>query len=114
MSTNEFNAPYVTTSAAAASSLVLRAKPGGVMDFYANTTTATVWLMLVDVAAAPSNGNISANPLMFQAQVPAGSTFTLGFDPPIAATVGAVLLASTTQYPTLTLSATCQLGGRVR
>lgn len=114
MAETDFNVPYLTSSAANASSFVLRALPGGVMDIFVNTTTANIWLLVLDVAAAPGPGDVSGNPLVYQVQVPSGSTFAMGFDPPVGCAIGATMLASTTQYPTFTASATCQFGGRVR
>lgn len=112
MSTNEFNVPY--KAGAVASSLVLRTKPGGVMGIWANSSSAAVYIMLLDAIAAPSNGDISATPLVFQMPLSTTSGLAIGQDPPWAVTTGAVIVASTTAYPTLTLSATTTLGGTVR
>lgn len=113
VSTYEFGAPYVAGTAAV-SNKVLRTKPGPIMDWWAVTSSAAVYLMVLDVAALPADGSISSTPLIDQVYLPAGSSFSKGYDPPVSSTVGVVLAASTTAYPTLTASATCTFGGRVR
>ena len=102
--------PALTASAANASSFVLRASAGDVDFFIFNAGGTSGWLMLHDLAAAPTNG--ARTPILVW-QGPAGTTSDRGFDPPLRVTNGAVLTFSTTGPPTLTLSATGWFGGRI-
>jgi hypothetical protein len=111
VSTNEFNAPYLAPSAASASSYVMRIKPGGVMDFVVNTGATAGWLMLFDAVAEGADGAVAPK---LAWQVPANSTLSYGWDPPLAVATGCVLTFSSTGPTTQTKSATCYFGGRVR
>lgn len=110
MSTYAFGAPLGTPSAAAASSHVLRSVAGRVDLIQVNSGAVPGYVMLHNLAAAPSNGAVT--PALVW-QLPANSTLTVGFDPPLQMTVGATLTFSTTGPTTLTLSATAWFNGRV-
>jgi len=110
MSTYAFGAPMGTPSAAAASSLVLRAVPGRVDIIQVNTAGSPGFVMLHNLAAAPVDGAVT--PVMVW-QIGANATLTVGFDPPLQMTVGAVLTFSTTGPTTQTLSATAWFNGRM-
>ena len=105
-------APYaaLTPSANSASSFVMKALAGGVDFFQVNTGATAGYVMLHDAAAAPSNGAVT--PLLC-IQVAANSTVSVGLDPPLKVTTGAVLTFSTTGPTTLTLSATAWFSGRM-
>lgn len=98
----------VAPSAASASSLVLAAAPALVDFIQVNSGASSGWLLLHNLTAAPSNGAVT--PVLVW-QVPANSTVTAGFEPPLSLSVGAVLTFSTTGPTTLTLSATAWFGG---
>jgi len=100
MSTYAFGAPMGTPSAAAASSLVLRAVPGRVDIIQVNTAGSPGFVMLHNLAAAPVDGAVT--PVMVW-QIGANATLT----------VGAVLTFSTTGPTTQTLSATAWFNGRM-
>lgn len=111
MSTFNFDTPPLAASAASASSYVLRALPGGIDFIQFNSGAVAGWLMLHDLAAAPSNGAVT--PVLVW-QVPANSTAFQSFDPPLKMATGGVLTFSTTGPTTQTLSATGWFGGRLR
>lgn len=105
-------APFLTPSAANASSFVMRAKAGPIIDFTVNTGATAGWVMLHDRATAPTNGAVTP---VAAWQVPANSTLTVNYaEFPAKMATGAVLTFSTTGPTTLTLSATAWFGGRVK
>lgn len=106
-------APYapLTPSAASQSSYVMSAYPCGVENLTVNTGATPGWVMLVDAAAAPTNGAIT--PVVDPWQVGANSTLVVNANPPIKMTTGAVAVFSTTGPRTLTLSATASFSGRL-
>ncbi len=111
MSVYAFGTPPKTPSAANASSLVLRAVPGRVDMVQCNTGTTPGYVMLHNTASAPVDGAVT--PVLVW-QLPANSTLTVGFDPPLEMSVGATLAFSTTGPTTQTLSATAWFGGRAQ
>lgn len=111
MSTFNFDTPPLAASAANASSFVLRALPGGIDFIQFNSSATPGYLMLHDLASAPSNGAVT--PVLVW-QVAGNTTIAQGFDPPLKMATGGVLTFSTTGPTTLTLSATGWFGGRIR
>ena len=109
MSTYAFGTPMNKVSAAAASSLVLRSVPGRIDIIQVNSGATPGYVMLHDAAAAPANGAVT--PVLVW-QLPANSTLTQGFDPPLQMATGGVLVFSTTGPTTQTLSATAWFAGR--
>lgn len=103
-------APAVTPSAASASSLVMSSAPCGVDFIQVCSSGTALWIMLINAAVVPSNGAVT--PVLVW-QLPPGSNLVQGFDPPLAMSSGAILVASTTGPTTLTLSATAWFGGRI-
>jgi len=102
--------PPLAGGTANQSSRVLRALPGGVDYVVVNTGAVAGWLLLYDLAAAPVDGAVTP---FHAAQVPANSTYSVGFNPPALMATGCVAAFSTTGPTTQTLSATAWFGGRI-
>jgi hypothetical protein len=94
----------VASASGAVNSLVLKASPavspGGVYFAHAENLTATAgWMILYNGTAAPGTGALTAaNVLAFQS-LPANGWADINRLPPIAASVGAVVLISSAANP---------------
>lgn len=102
-------APVVT--AAFAASLVVKASPGNLYDFYVTTGSTAGILMIFDATSAPGDGAVTPKIVL---QCPALTTTALTRNPPSVFTTGITMVFSsnTANLFTKTASATVFMSGR--
>jgi len=104
-----------SASQALASSRVFKASSGNAYKINVhNTNAADRYAFLLNLAAAPANGTISAA-VMDVKKVPAGGDAGWDFTgmPPMGFSAGICVVLSSTQFPTLTLAADGVFSGMV-
>ena len=104
----------VTTSAPA-TSLLLCTTGCDLLDFHA-TASAVGYLILLDAAAVPATGSLTAKVIgcIYLPQVPGTASYSTAGMPPVRVQSGLVILYSSTGCRTYTASSTAEIFGRVQ
>ena len=100
-----------TASAAAASSLILKASAGDLFGFSATSGASAGFVMVFDAASAPADGAVTPK---YCYALPAGQTVGASYSPPASFSTGITLVFSTTGCFSKTASATTMFSGQVR
>lgn len=90
---------------------VLKGSPGTLYSFQANVTQSG-WVMLFDLAGVPAEGAVTPRKI-WQVTISQTATLTVSFQPPLAMSVGATLVFSTTGPLTKTAAASAYFSGEV-
>jgi hypothetical protein len=105
-------------SSALESGHVLKASAGDLLGFQANYVTCSTfpcWVLVLDAAALPANGNVSSL-VRASYQMGASSTLAVGYapGPPLRFSTGITIACSSTGPFTFTALAQCAISGQVQ
>ncbi len=110
-SPSTYPAKPVSSGAALASGLILKAAPGNLLALSVTATTVAGWAMVFDAAAVPADGAVAP---AYSWPVFAGGFASFGFGNAARFAVGIAVAFSSTGPLTLTKSATAFISGQVQ